>query len=140
MPLIDPDVVNEQLVPALLEGDIDEIYAFLSEHVIDGQAMHQMFETVPRLVAALLVNYPSAPKPGPGEFWAMESLGAASQINRVNGQLIVAALNEDNDRIDDLVRSILTWPDEGVERLLAQLMLSFIEIVRSWPEPTEEAK
>lgn len=135
MTLIDPDVVNAKLVPALVTADVEAIYAFLAEHAVDYQSTAQVFQTVPRLVATLLENHPAAPTPGPGEFWAMEALGPSSQIHRVNAQLIVAALNRNDERISDLVRSVLTWPAEAVERLLAQLMLSFMQIVREWPKP-----
>jgi len=134
MTLISPDAINNELLPALLTRDLDQVFAFLARHVTDRQATAQMFQTMPRLVATLVQNHPNIARRADDEMWAFEHISDEPDAGTtMQARLVVAALNGDDETVTALVKALLDWPDDLVEEALAGLMASFILVAESFP-------
>lgn len=134
MALVSPEAIANDLLPALLTRDVDRVFGFLTRHVTDRQATAQMFETMPRLVAALVQNHPNIARRADDEMWAFEHISDEPDAGTtMQARLVVAALNGDDETVTALVKALLDWPDDLVEEALAGLMVTFIKVAESFP-------
>lgn len=141
MTLISPEAINDDLLPALLTRDVDRVFEFLSTHVTDQQATAQMFQTMPRLVAALVEAHPNIARPDEDEMWAFEHLSVDPDAGTtMQARLVVAALNGDDETVAALVHALLKWPPSELEKALAGLMTTFIMVAESLPRSPDSGE
>lgn len=134
MTLISPEAINSELLPALLTRDVERVFEFLSTHVTDQQATAQMFQTMPRLVAALVTAHPNIARREEDEMWAFEHLSDDPDARTtMQARLVVAALNDDDETVTALVHAVLAWPQSQMEEALAGLMATFIKVAEGFP-------
>lgn len=134
MTLIDPDLITHELLPYIFDEDADAVGDWLAEHVTDGQAAAQLFETLPRLTATLVRAHPAAPKLDGDEVWSFVLSGTGNSERTITARMLVAALNDDSAILTDLVNAVMGWPEEAQVRVMAKLTVDLIAAFRTYRE------
>lgn len=116
------------------EADPQAITDWLGEHVTSVPREFQIFETLPRIAAVFVQNFPGVPDLGPDDGWIIQQLepDRVTQATLQSAQLLGAALNGDEDALTGLVRGIVGSPESH----RVDVMFELIKMVRDFMKLT----
>lgn len=133
--LIDPDEMTNGLIGHLLREDTDAVFVWMTEHVTTAPRVAQTITTMAACIATLVASIPGFAL-APDEVWAFSGPTSNTDSENMAARLITMSLNGENDDMAVTIRAVLGydgaegWPQHAVERLMADLMVAFLQVAR----------